>query len=78
MLELAEGHNSRLQNLIDRLGKHLPIEKLVLDENFIKFNEKKVIVATQLSREQISNYLDRLVQIGNTLLGPRMVQTLLQ
>jgi len=77
VLELAEGRNSTLQNVVDRLGKQIPIDKLILDKNFVKFNDKKILVVTELTRDQVRGYLERLVNIGNTLLGPRMVQTLL-
>jgi hypothetical protein len=77
ILKFAQGKSSRLQNLIDGLIGYVPAAKLMLDSNFIKFNDKKVVVSSNLTSQQGHEYFDRLKKMGLMLLGPRVMETFL-
>ena len=69
VLNLAEGNNSLLQSLLDELVKFVPADKLLMDSNFFKYNDHKVIVKGNLPTEQIRQYADKLLKLGITLAG---------
>nr|MDO8118110.1 hypothetical protein [Candidatus Sigynarchaeota archaeon] len=76
VLHFASGKNATIQNLLDFLVNHVPINRLLLDLHFAKFGEKKVLVNANLSPAQVAEYKDRLMKIGNVLLGPKVMSTI--
>jgi hypothetical protein len=74
ILALASGNNSHLQNIVDKLSTMLPVSQLLLDQNFIKYNEKKVIVNMQLPEAKMKEYSERLLKLGKNMLGDRFLQ----
>lgn len=77
ILKFAEGKNSSLQNLIDRLGEYFPPNKMLLDKNFVQFNEKKIIALSKITAAEMQGYIERLTKMGVMLLGPRVMDGLL-
>nr|MDO8110223.1 hypothetical protein [Candidatus Sigynarchaeota archaeon] len=75
VLKLAAGQNATIQNLVDFLSEHVPVNQLLIDQNFILFGAKKILVNGNLSPEQAKEYFDRLVKFGNMLLGPKVMNT---
>lgn len=78
VLKLMEGKGSKLQNLLDQLVFHIPIQKLILDQNFVKFNEEKILVSSKLSDQQIQAYYDRILKISKLFVGDRFIESLLK
>ncbi len=74
---LASGRNTPLQNLLDFMSDQVPQQQLVIDKNFIVFGPRKILVNANLPPEQEREYLTRLVKFGNTILGPKVMNTLL-
>jgi len=77
VLKLLEGSGTRLQNLVDLLILNIPAQKLLLDENFVKFSDGKIIVSSKLNDQQIQGYYDRLLKIGQMFLGDRILKSML-
>ncbi len=76
VLHFASGKNATIQNLLDFLVNHVPVNRLLLDLHFAKFGEKKVLVNANLTPAQIAEYKDRLMKIGNVLLGPKVMSAI--
>ncbi len=78
VLELVQGRGTILQNLVDKMSAQIPSSKLVLDGNFIQFNERKVLVSSNLTADQIQDYATRFVKIGGMLFGPRFMESIIR
>jgi hypothetical protein len=78
VIRLAEGRNSLLQNLVDFLSKSMPKKSLLLDNNFIKFNEEKILVNTRISVEKNAEYITKLTKMGNLLLGSKIMDSFMK
>jgi hypothetical protein len=77
VLKLIEGSGTRLQNLVDLLILNIPAQKLMLDENFVKFSDSKIIVSSKLTEQQTQGYYDRLLKIGQMFLGDRILKSMI-
>ncbi len=78
VLELVQGRGTILQNIVDKMSVQVPPSKLVLDGNFILFNDKKVLVSSNLTTEQIQDYATKFAKIGGMLFGPRFMESILR
>jgi hypothetical protein len=78
VIKLAEGRNSILQNLVDFMSKNIPLKSLIVDDNFVKFNDEKVVVNTNLSREKNIEYMVKFSKMGKMLLGPRVMDAFMK
>ncbi|OLS12658.1 MAG: hypothetical protein RBG13Loki_3737 [Promethearchaeota archaeon CR_4] len=78
VLELVQGRGTILQNIVDKMSVQIPISKLLLDRNFIQFNDKKILVSSNLTTEQIQDYVTKFVKIGGMLLGPRLMEAIIK
>jgi len=78
VLNLISGKGNRIQNLIDKLSSQIPVSKLILDENFVKFNDIKVIISSKLTKEQIETYQNKLIELAKLFIGERFVQEIVK
>ena len=77
VLELAQGRGTIMQNIVDKMSAQIPPSKLILDSNFIQFNDKKLLVSSNLTTDQIHEYITKFTKIGSILFGPRFMESIL-
>lgn len=74
VLKFVEEKGTRLQNLVDKLSGNLPLNMLILDENFIQFNDNKILVSSKLPNDKINEYFEKIKKIGTNFLGQRFIE----
>ncbi|OLS12659.1 MAG: hypothetical protein RBG13Loki_3738 [Promethearchaeota archaeon CR_4] len=77
VLELTQGRGTILQNLVDKMATQIPPTKLILNENFIMFNDHKILVSSNLTADQIERYMAKITEVGSMFLGPRFMDLIL-
>ncbi len=77
ILALVRENCTKLQKLVDLFCDKLPLQNLILDNNFAKFGEKRVLVYARLSEQEIEAYFNRIIDTAKMFLGDRAVNQIL-
>ena len=78
VLKLAEGKNSVLQNLVDKMMTQIPLKNLLIDPSFIKFSDRKILINSSIPAEKTLELMEKLKKVGSQLLGPRVMEGFFQ
>ncbi|MFW9991153.1 MAG: hypothetical protein ACFFD4_03755 [Candidatus Odinarchaeota archaeon] len=72
VIKTDEEHVVFLQNLLDELSRHVPINFLQVDNSFIKVSGRKLLVPSDISREEMTEVSKKIEKVVSTSFGKKI------